>query len=144
MKWIVGIIAAFALAIMSPAIAADASGYGMPIVKIAVKDYQKAIGFYTKLGLKVGQKYNPAEQELKWDSPSQGSSLVLVHDEKGQMKPIGPASLLISVPDLKATVKALKDAGFANIGEPRVTPRAMVLVVDDPDGNHVELVSAPK
>ncbi len=45
MKWIVGIIAAFALAIMSPAIAADASGYGMPLVKIAVKDYQKAIDF---------------------------------------------------------------------------------------------------
>jgi catechol 2,3-dioxygenase-like lactoylglutathione lyase family enzyme len=144
MKWMIGFVSAVVLAATSAAIAAEESGYGMPLVKIAVKDYQRAIDFYTKLGMKQGQKYNPAEQEIKWDNVSQGSNIVLVHDENGQMKfTPGTAWLVIQVPDLKATAKTLKDSGYPDIGEPRDMKQYLLLMVQDPDGNHVELV-APK
>jgi catechol 2,3-dioxygenase-like lactoylglutathione lyase family enzyme len=141
MRWISGAIGALAFAAASPAFAADAVGYGMPLVKIAVQDYQRAIDFYAHLGMKAGPKYNPSEMEITWATPSQSSSIILVHDEKGQMKLApGGAWLVISVPDVQATAKALRDAGYPDIGEPKGGNQYAVLVVKDPDGNRVELV----
>jgi predicted lactoylglutathione lyase len=44
------------------------------------------------------------------------------------------------VPDIKATAQSLRDAGYPDIGEPKDYKTAMLLMVKDPDGNHIELV----
>jgi catechol 2,3-dioxygenase-like lactoylglutathione lyase family enzyme len=148
MKWTIGmgIVAALALAQASELMAADAAsdkwtGYSLVGIKIAVKDYQKAIDFYTKLGMKEGQKYNPAEQQLKWDNTSQGSMIILVHDETGRVNlTAGSATLMMQVPDVAATAKKLKDSGYPDVGVPRDTKTYTVLMIKDPDGNQIEML----
>ena len=56
---------------------------GMYGIKIAVKDYQNSIDFYTLLGMKMGPRHNPAEWELHEWSATQGSNIIMVHDESG-------------------------------------------------------------
>ena len=65
----------------------------------------------------------------------------MVHDESGQLNLMpGGGFMMISVPDIKATVARLKAAGHPGIGEPTVTPRASILMLKDPDGNQIELL----
>jgi catechol 2,3-dioxygenase-like lactoylglutathione lyase family enzyme len=145
MKWTMGIVGALALAAASVSIAADAwTGYSMIGVKIAVKDFQKAIDFYTKLGMKEGPRHNAAEQELRWDNPSQGSIIILVHDETGRINlTAGAATLMMQVPDVAATAKKLKDSGYPDVGVPKDTKVYTVLMIKDPDGNQIEMLGPP-
>jgi predicted lactoylglutathione lyase len=145
MKWTMGIVGALALAAASVSMAADAwTGYSMIGIKIAVKDFQKAIDFYTKLGMKEGPRHNPAEQELRWNDASQGSIIILVHDETGRINlTAGSASLMMQVPDVAATAKKLKDSGYPDIGQPRDMKMYTVLMIKDPDGNQIEMLGPP-
>jgi catechol 2,3-dioxygenase-like lactoylglutathione lyase family enzyme len=146
MKWAMGIVAVLALGEASGLMAADTAadkwtGYSLLGIKIAVKDYQKSIDFYTKLGMKEGQKYNPAEQQLSWDSASQGSMIVLVHDESGRVNlTAGNATLMMQVPDVAATAQKLKDSGYPDVGTPTATKMYTVLMLKDPDGNQIEML----
>lgn len=141
MRRLLGLIGLLSVAMAAPAAMAQPFSGGMYGIKIAVKDYQKTIDFYTLLGMKMGPKHNPAEWELQWNGPSQGSNIIMVHDESGRSKLApGGAFMMISVPDVKATAGKLKSAGFPDIGEPRVTPRATILMIKDPDGNQIELL----
>jgi predicted enzyme related to lactoylglutathione lyase len=138
---IIGAAAALALANASPAVMAQQIGYGMYGIKIAVKDFQKTIDFYAMLGMKMGPKHNPAEWELKWNNPAQGSNIIMVHDDTNRMGMTpGGAFMMISVPDVKATIGKLKAAGYPGLGEPTVTPRATILMLKDPDGNRIEML----
>jgi catechol 2,3-dioxygenase-like lactoylglutathione lyase family enzyme len=150
MRWISGLIGSVALATAllaatHPAGAADAwSGYGMIGVKIAVKDFQNSIEFYRRLGMKEGPRHNPAEQELNWGPGVKGPRIILVHDVTGRITlPPGNAALMMETPDVAATAKALRDAGFAGIGDPRDTKMYAVLMLKDPDGNSIELLGPP-
>lgn len=140
MRGIIALASALALAAGSPA-AAQQAGAGMYGIKIAVKDFQKTIAFYSVLGMKMGPKHNAAEWELKWDNPVQGSNIIMVHDEKNRMAMTpGGAFMMISVPDVKATIGKLKAAGYTGLGEPIITPRATILMLKDPDGNQIEML----
>jgi len=140
MKHAIAIIVALGLAAVSaPQAAEPPAPIGIIGVKILVKDYPRAIDFYSKLGLKVGAKYNETEQEMLGE---QGLRLILIKEKAPKLIP-GNSSLMVSVPDAAAAAKALKEAGFPGIGEARVTPRASVLLVKDPDGDDVEILSAP-
>lgn len=141
MRGTMALAGATALACASPAVMAQQIASGMHAIKITVKDFQKTIDFYAVLGMKMGSKYNAAEWELKWDNPAQGSNIIMVHDETNQMKMTpGGAFMMISTPDIKATVARLKAAGYPGVGQPRVTPRASILMLKDPDGNQIELL----
>lgn len=144
MKAITHLAGALALAFATTAPAQPAPAQpvlGLYAVKIAVKDFQKAIDFYGKLGMKPGTKYNAMEWELTWGAPGRGSSIVLVRDESGRMH-VTPSGgfLVVAVADVRATANALKAAGYAGIGTPAVTPMAAMLMLKDPDGNQIELV----
>jgi catechol 2,3-dioxygenase-like lactoylglutathione lyase family enzyme len=141
-KWITGIIGALIIAAALPSFAAQDPGPRLGAVRIAVNDFKKSTDFYVKLGMKAGDIYNAAERQLKWDSPTQGSGITLFHDETGKMSKLvpGTASLSFVVPDIKATAQSLRDAGYPDIGEPKDYKTAMLLMVKDPDGNHIELV----
>lgn len=128
----------------SAAMAQSASAPGMPGVKLNVADMAKTSAFYTALGMRAGTRYNDHETSLEWGDPAQGSRVIMVHDETGRMSfPAGGAFLMISVPDMAAALGRLKAAGFTGYGEPMVTPRARILMMRDPDGNRIELLSAP-
>jgi catechol 2,3-dioxygenase-like lactoylglutathione lyase family enzyme len=144
MRWTIALIGAAALAaliVSSPTIAAEVSGYRLAGVRIAVSDYDKAIAFYTKLGMKAGEIYNARERQLKWDGRSQGSDIILYHsDGNGGLKLTpGTASLAFWVPDMKVTVEKLRNAGYPNVGEPRDMKTFLILLIKDPDGNSIEL-----
>ena len=142
MKWAAMFIGAVAMvAATSSSIAAEESDYKLVAVKIRVNDSQKAIDFYSHLGLKAGQKYNAAEQELKWEKANSGAQIVLIHDETGRIKmPTGGSYLTFMVADIKATAKKLKEAG-AEVGEPMGDGKTYVIMMTrDPDGNRIELV----
>ena len=141
MRGFLGIAGALALCMATTTASAQDMGYRMYGIKIAVKDYQRAIDFYTMLGMKMGPKHNAAEWELQWGNPAQGSNIIMVHDESGRMKLApGGAFLMIGVPDVKVIAGKLKSAGHPGIGEPQVTPRATILMIRDPDGNQIELL----
>jgi predicted enzyme related to lactoylglutathione lyase len=140
MKRAVAMIALLAVAGVSASAASEpAAPVGIIGVKILVKDFQRAMDFYSRIGLMVGTKYNKTEQEMLGE---QGLRLILVNEESPKHIP-GNSSLMVNVPDVAATAKALRDAGFPGIGEPRVTARASILIVKDPDGDDVEILSAP-
>lgn len=137
------LIAAALLTFTAPALAQSADAPSMPGVKLNVADMARTTAFYTALGMKPGPKYNAHEAALEWDGPAQGSRIIMVHDETGRLSfPSGGAFLMISAPDMKAALDRLKAAGFANLGEPRSNPRFTVLMLKDPDGNQIELLSA--
>jgi predicted enzyme related to lactoylglutathione lyase len=140
-KIMVGVGAGFALALASPAAAADGPPYGLFGVKIPVQDFQRTINFYSALGLKPGPKHNPQRWELQWDGPARGAGIMMMLDESGSANTARVhASLMIHVPDVNAVAARLRTTGHAGVGEPRVTPRATILIVRDPDGNEVELL----
>ena len=137
------IIGMLALAIALPAKADDQPGpAGIIGVKIAVKDFQKTVDFYSKLGMKLGVKYRPWEQEMRAEN-GQGPRLILMlNDTAPEKREPGGTMLMIVVPNVQVTAKMLKDAGYPVAGEPHLTPRAAALVVKDPDGDDVELLSS--
>src|SRR5580700_4672618 len=135
------LIAALALSISLPAIAAEESGYRLAGVRIAVTDFDKSMAFYSRLGMRAGERYNAREQQLSWKDRSQGSDIILYRNDGSgriQLNP-GTASLAFWVPDMKATIKKLKDAGYPEIGEPRDMKTFLILLIKDPDGNSIEL-----
>lgn len=143
MKQLIALAAALAVA-FPVSVAAQQTPTGLHGIKIAVADYDKTTQFYTILGMTAGTQYNPMERELRWAAPANGSTIIMVHDESGRIPVVrGGASLMISVADVPATVARLKAAGFAVPGEPRVTPRATIMMLKDPDGNSIELLGGP-
>jgi catechol 2,3-dioxygenase-like lactoylglutathione lyase family enzyme len=124
--------------VSSPLAAAELGKFGMLSLRIAVKDEAKSIAFYKVLGMKVGRLHHPGQQELNWDTEEQGPGIVLMSGDTKLVR--GTNNFLISVPDTHAVAKALRAAGFSDIGEPHDTPSYVGLTVKDPDGNTVNLL----
>lgn len=138
MKNLMAIAGVLALAMAAPARAQERPT-GMYGLKLAAQDFEKAVQFYTLLGMARGPKFGN-NQELHWDAPAKGSAIMLIPRKPGEG---GGNYLMISVVDVPATATRLKAAGFPVIGEPRTNPRATVLMLKDPDGNTVELMGGP-
>ncbi|MFT4026137.1 MAG: VOC family protein [Novosphingobium sp.] len=148
MNKLIALAAACAATLSVPALSAPAFAQTMPTglqgIKIAVADYDRTTRFYSNLGMAAGATYNDHERQLVWVDPAKGVSLVMVHDTSGRMAMTrGGAFIMISVPDVPAAVARLKAAGFAVPGEPKVTPRATIMMLKDPDGNSIELLGGP-
>ena len=122
----------------SPSIAAELGKFGMLSLRIAVKDEAKSIAFYKHLGMKAGRLHHPGQQEIVFEDPTQGPGIVLMSGETKLVR--GTNNFLIAVPDTHAVAKALRAAGFQDIGEPHNTPSYVGLTVKDPDGNIVNLL----
>lgn len=114
---------------------------GLMGVKIASADFARTTAFYTALGMHAGTRYNDHETALEWTAPAQGVRLVMVRDDRHSLVR-GGGFVVIAVPDLPAALARLGAAGFTGLGKPTVMPGFAMLVIKDPDGNQVELVSA--
>lgn len=143
MKVLFAAAAAMTIATAVPA-AAQSVELGLHGLKIAVQDPAKTTRFYTILGMAAGPRYNSFESELHWAGATHGAAIIMVEDQAGRPpRPKGGSSLMITVADVAATIAQLKQAGFAVQGEPRVTPRATIMMLKDPDGNSIELLGGP-
>lgn len=114
--------------------------------KIAVVDFERTTRFYALLGMQAGAHHNEWEWELKWDDPARGSSLIMVRADQAKRFHVVPGggTLIISTPDVYAALARLREAGFAVPGEPRAMGTSAIIMIQDPDGNWIELAGPGK
>ncbi len=141
MSWKTILAGTALIAAAVPAQAQQFGGYGLSQVRATVTNYDKEIAFFKILGMKVGRLFHPGQQEMTWDKPGLGSSIIVT--QKSATMTGTATQMLFFVPDMAATLKALKDGGFADVPEikPATTP-SIELQIKDADGN-VMLVVAP-
>jgi catechol 2,3-dioxygenase-like lactoylglutathione lyase family enzyme len=149
-----GLLASLAAA-LAPAQTATAPNRGPPAVTslsmmasvLPCSDLDRSIAFYTKgLGMSSsGRIEMPSGTEAPLAFPGGGAMIMLFKPRAEGAVAASQASLhrlVLAVPDLKAVEAALIAAGYRLKGPIAEQAKYHVAVgqVDDPDGNHLELV----
>ena len=113
---------------------------------IPSSDLERSIAFYTKgLGMTSAARIeNPSGTEAFLQFPGAGASIILF---KPKTEPSAPAHgalnrIVLAVPDIKALEAKLTAAGYKLNAPIAEQPKYHVAVglLQDPDGNHLELV----
>lgn len=113
-------------------------------VRYQVKDVDRSLAFYTRLGFKLEQKPAPAFASVSngsfilWLSGPASSGSRPLPDGRKQ-EPGGWNRLVLEVNDLAAQVTAMKQAGLRFRNEIETGPGGKQIQLEDPDGNPVEL-----
>jgi predicted enzyme related to lactoylglutathione lyase len=114
---------------------------------VSAMDLERSLDFYVKgLGMiSQGRVEQPNVTEAPVQFPGGGAYIILMHPKRSSTAPSPRTSLnrlIIAVPDLKALEARLKGAGYALKGPIREIAQYKVAVgmLEDPDGNHIELV----
>jgi catechol 2,3-dioxygenase-like lactoylglutathione lyase family enzyme len=120
----------------------------MAVFRYLVGDVDAAIAFYTgNLGFTLEQQMGPAfaivsRDELSlWLSGPQSSAARPMPDGR-QPQPGGWNRFVVEVEDLESKVAELKEAGLSFRNEIVSGPGGKQIVLDDGDGNPVELFEA--
>jgi catechol 2,3-dioxygenase-like lactoylglutathione lyase family enzyme len=120
----------------------------MAVFRYLVCDVDAAIAFYTgNLGFTLEQQMGPAfaivsRDELSlWLSGPQSSAARPMPDGR-QPQPGGWNRFVVEVEDLESKVAELKEAGLSFRNEIVSGPGGKQIVLDDGDGNPVELFEA--
>jgi glyoxylase I family protein len=114
-------------------------------VRYQVKDVSGSIAFYTKqLGFKLDQQNLPAFGQvsvgnLKLILSGPGASGSRPMPDGRQQEPGGWNRIMLEVSDLPARIEALKKAGLHFRNEMEVGPGGKQILLEDPDGNPIEL-----
>jgi catechol 2,3-dioxygenase-like lactoylglutathione lyase family enzyme len=110
-------------------------------------DLERSIAFYTKgLGMTLrGQIAMPSGTEAPLAFPGGGASIILFKPKADGTPMIAGGSLhriILAVPDIKALEAKLNAAGYHLSAPIAQQPKFHVAVaqLEDPDGNHLELV----
>lgn len=146
MRFLVALgLATIALAALASTAQAQPVTPRMYAVKLAVRDVARTTEFYAQLGMEAGPQHNEWEAELRWDKPERGSSIIMVDEDMSERFHVqrGGSTLIISVPDVYAALDRLEAAGFAVAGAPHVTEHSAIIMIQDPDGNWIELAGPP-
>jgi glyoxylase I family protein len=110
-----------------------------------VKDVSCSIDFYTKqLGLKLDQKNLPAFAQVSVGNlnlilSGPGASGSRPMSDGRQQEPGGWNRVMLQVTNLPARIEVLKKAGLHFRNEMEVGPGGKQILLEDPDGNPVEL-----
>ena len=119
------------------------------IVRYQVADLERAIAFYTELlGFRVVQRAGPigivARGMLHLLFSGPGSSGSRPMPNGAQQEPGGWNRIVLYVDDLDASISTLEKARahFRNTTE--TGPGGRQILLDDPDGNPIELHEAPE
>ena len=118
---------------------------GLRGVRYQVKDVSRSLGFYTKqLGFKLDQQNLPAFAQvsvgdLKLILSGPGASGSRPMPDGRQQEPGGWNRIVLQVSDLPARIEALKKAGNHFRNEMEVGPGGKQILLEDPDGNPIEL-----
>ena len=118
------------------------------VVRYQVQDLERAVGFYTEhLGFHLTQRSGPVaivsrgDLHLLFGGP--GSSGARPMPDGRRQEPGGWNRIVLYVDDLDSTIAALTAAGTRFRNQVEVGPGGKQILVDDPDGNPVELHEAP-
>jgi glyoxylase I family protein len=127
--------------------AADAQGTVMGLwgVRYQVKDVSRSVAFYTKqLGFKLDQENLPAfgqvsVGDLKLILSGPGASGSRPMPDGRKQEPGGWNRVVLQVTDLPGRIEGLKKAGLHFRNEMEVGPGGKQILLEDPDGNPIEL-----
>jgi glyoxylase I family protein len=114
-------------------------------VRYQVKDVSRSADFYTqRLGFKLDQQNPPAFAQvsvgaLKLILSGPGASGSRPMPDGRQQEPGGWNRVVLQVPDLPARIEELKKAGLHFRNEMEVGPGGKQILLEDPDGNPIEL-----
>jgi len=114
-------------------------------VRYQVKDVSRSITFYTKqLGFKMDQQNLPAFGQvsvgnLKLILSGPGASGSRAMPNGRQQEPGGWNRLMLQVSDLPGRIEVLKKAGLHFRNEMETGPGGKQILLEDPDGNPIEL-----
>jgi glyoxylase I family protein len=122
---------------------------GAAMVRYQVSDVDRAVAFYTQhLGFETAHEAGPiavvrrGDLLLLFSGPGASGSRPMP-DGRTQ-SPGGWNRIVVYVDDLDATVKSLRGAGVSLRNEVERGPGGSQILVDDPDGNPIELHEAPR
>lgn len=119
------------------------------VVRYQVQDLDRAVAFYTEhLGFQLTQKAGPIGVVSRGDlhvllSGPASSGARAMPDGRRQ-EPGGWNRIVLYVEDLDSSVDALRAAGARLRNEIEVGPGGKQILVDDPDGNPIELHEGPR
>src|ERR687898_1648450 len=114
-------------------------------VRYQVKDVQRSIAFYTQaLGFNLDHQNLPAFAQvsignLKLILSGPGASGSRPMPDGRQQEPGGWNRIVLQVSDLPARIEVLKKAGLHFRNEMEVGPGGKQILLEDPDGNPIEL-----
>jgi glyoxylase I family protein len=119
------------------------------LVRYQVQDVDRAIGFYTRLlGFELTQRAGPitilSRGDLQLLLSGPGSSGSRPMPDGRRQEPGGWNRIVLYVESLDSSVTTLRGAGARFRNEVEVGPGGKQILVDDPDGNPVELHEAPR
>ena len=115
------------------------------VVRYQVQDVQRAIAFYTRdLGFELTQDSGPAfaavsrgNLHLLLGGPRSSGSRPMPDGRR--QEPGGWNRIVLYVDDLDTTIAALRAAGTGFRNEVEVGPGGKQILIEDPDGNPIEL-----
>lgn len=114
-------------------------------VRYQVKDVSRSITFYTKqLGFKMDQQNLPAFGQvsvgnLKLILSGPGASGSRAMPDGRQQEPGGWNRVMLQVSDLPGRIEVLRKAGLHFRNEMETGPGGKQILLEDPDGNPIEL-----
>jgi glyoxylase I family protein len=114
-------------------------------VRYQVKDVSRSVTFYTQqLGFKLDQQNLPAFGQvsvgnLKLILSGPGASGSRPMPDGRQQEPGGWNRVVLQVSDLHGRIEVLKKAGLHFRNEMEVGPGGKQILLEDPDGNPIEL-----
>ena len=129
----------------SKVFAADAN---TAVVRYQVRDVDRAVGYYTKqLGFELVQRAGPVaivargDLRLLLSGPGASGSRPL---RDGRPQELGGSNrIVLYVENIESTIKSLEAAGARFRNDVEVGPGGKQILVEDPDGNPIELHEAP-
>ncbi len=119
------------------------------VVRYLVRDVDRSVAFYTKrLGFSSTQRAGPvailSRGDLRLLLSGPGSSGARPMPDGRAQEPGGWSRIVLYVDDLDAAIAALAAAGAPLRNEVEAGPGGRQILVDDPDGNPIELHEAPR
>ena len=120
----------------------------MATVRYLVSDVERALDFYVdQLGFERGQEMLPAFARVKRDDlelwlAGPLSSAARPMSDGSKPTPGGWNRLVIEVDDISSTVESLRSSGVSFRNDVVSGPGGKQILVDDPDGNPIELFEA--
>ena len=122
---------------------------GSVTVRYQVADIERALTFYTRhLGFQPSERYGDVFASVRKDNlrlilSGPGSSGSRPMPDGTRQEPGGWNRILIYVDALAATVEALRAAGVRLRNDVEAGPGGKQILIDDPDGNPIELHEPP-
>jgi glyoxylase I family protein len=119
------------------------------VVRYQVQDLERAVTFYTQhLGFALTQKSGPvtiiSRGDLHLILGGPGSSGARPMPDGRRQEPGGWNRIVVYVDDIASTIAALEQAKAHFRNEVEAGPGGKQILVDDPDGNPVEIHEGPR